>query len=55
VLIVASSGWFRCFRRQEKAGEGLGAAREAGVIHRRLYEQAGTIRDIRIAFFEMKS
>jgi hypothetical protein len=25
-LIVVSSGWFRCFRREEKAGDGPGSA-----------------------------
>jgi hypothetical protein len=35
----------------KKTGEGLGAARETGVLHRRLYEQAGKICEIRIAFF----
>src|SRR5262249_30699828 len=41
VLILASAGWFRSFRRQEEAGVGMGAAAEAGVIQQRLYEGGG--------------
>lgn len=53
VLIVASAGWFRCFRKEEKAGFGLGAAAEAGVIQQRLYESGGKNREIRVVFFEI--
>ena len=53
VLIVASAGWFRCFRKEEKAGFGLGAAAEAGVIQQRLYESGGKNREIRVVFFEL--
>ena len=52
LLIVASEGWFRCFRGQEKAGVGLGSAAEAGVIQQRLYDSAGKNYDIRVVFFE---
>ena len=52
VLIVASAGWFRCFRKEEKAGAGLGAAAEAGVIQQRLYTAGGKNRDIRVVFFD---
>ena len=52
MLIVASEGWFRCFRGQEKAGVGLGSAAEAGVIQQRLYDSAGKNYDIRVVFFE---
>ena len=53
VLIVASAGWFRCFRKEEKAGFGLGAAAEAAVIQQRLYESGGKNREIRVVFFEL--
>jgi hypothetical protein len=52
VLIVASASWFRCFRKEEKAGAGLGAAAEAGVIQQRLYTAGGKNRDIRVVFFD---
>ncbi|MGA9577738.1 MAG: SEFIR domain-containing protein, partial [Terrimicrobiaceae bacterium] len=52
LLIVASEGWFRCFRGQEKAGVGLGSAAEAGVIQQRLYDSAGKNYDMRVVFFE---
>jgi len=52
VLIIASPGWFRCYRGTELAGAGLGAAAEAGVIEQRLYNQRGVASDIRIVCFD---
>jgi hypothetical protein len=52
ILIIASSGWFRCYEGKEVSGTGLGAAAEAGVIRQRLYNAAGINPDIRIVAFE---
>ena len=38
--------------KEEKAGFGLGAAAEAGVIQQRLYESGGKNREIRVVFFD---
>jgi hypothetical protein len=48
VLIVASGGWFRCYRGTEVPGKGLGASAEAGIIEQRLYNSAGVNPDVRM-------
>jgi hypothetical protein len=51
ILIVASTGWFRCYEGKEVPGQGLGASAETGVIEQRLYNVAGVNADIRIVTF----
>jgi hypothetical protein len=51
VLIIASTGWFKCYEGKVLAGNGLGAAAEAGVIEQRLYNSAGVSPDVRIVTF----
>jgi formylglycine-generating enzyme required for sulfatase activity len=51
VLIIASPGWFLCYKGKEKPGSGLGSSAEARVIGARIDGDSGINRDIRIVDF----
>lgn len=52
VLIIASSGWFRCFEGKEVDGVGLGAACEAHLIFQQLYNVGWVTNKFRIVVIE---
>ena len=47
VLVIATAGWFLSYEGKTPAGQGRGAAVEAGVIRQRLYNSAGNNPHIR--------
>ncbi len=48
VLVIATADWFQCYLKAAPAGEGLGAAAEAHIVHRRLYAAGTRAAGIRI-------